>query len=155
MASEDDISKLTGDMYRQWEKAMGTWWDQTLESPAFLNGVNENLKAQATARKGYTEQVDKAMTDMHLPSRQDVVRIAKIASLLEDKVLAVEDRLLAIGDTLARIEKDTLRARVDAAKALVTVQERLISIEERLDRIATALDLREKPAPSRARAGKA
>lgn len=152
MPNEDDLSKLTGEMYRQWEKAMGTWWDQTLESPAFLNGVNENLKAQAAARKGYTEQVDKAMGDMHLPSRQDVVRIAKIASMLEDKVLGLEDRLLQHSDALARIEKETLRARVDAAEALVTVQERLIAIEDRLDRIAAALDVREKPA--RTRAGK-
>ena len=32
------------------------------------------------------------MADLHLPSRQDVIRVAKIASMLEDRLLGLEDR---------------------------------------------------------------
>jgi len=141
---EDDLSKLGGELYRQWEMAMTAWWDQALESPAFVKGMGDGLGAASSARKAYTDQVDKTMADLHLPSRKDVVRVAKIASMLEDRLLALEDRFLEQADTLARVEKETLRARVDAAEALVTVQERLAGIEARLDGIAAALG---EPAP--------
>lgn len=140
MRAEDDVSKLTGDLYRQWEKSMETWWDGVLESPEFLKGMGKNLEAQGKARKSYEEGVDKTMGDLHLPSRKDVIRLAKVASMLEDKLLSVEDQVLAHGDALGRIEKDTLKARIDAAEALVAVHEKLGAIEARLDRVLSALE---------------
>lgn len=118
----DDTSKLSGEMYRQWEKSMATWWGQVLESPAFLSQLGQGVEAQAKAKKTWEDQVDRTMGEMHLPSRSDVTRLARVASRLEDRLLSMEDRLLAMQDQLDRIEKETLRARVDAAEALVAVQ---------------------------------
>jgi hypothetical protein len=151
MATEDDVSKLGGEMYRNWEKAMTTWWDHVLESPAFVKSMGDGLGQASTARKAWTQQVDKTMADLHLPSREDVVRIAKIASLLEDRLLGLEDRLLAQADAMASLEKETLKARIDAADALVTVTDRLAAIDARLDRIASALEA-DKPARARSKA---
>lgn len=128
----EDLSKLTGEMYRQWEKSMAGWWDKVLESPDFLGALGQNVEAQAKARKAWETQVDRSMGELHLPSRSDVVRLARVASLLEDRLLSLEDRLLAMQDQLGRIEKDSLQARIDAAEALLTVQERLAGIEARL-----------------------
>ncbi len=114
-----DFSKLSGDMYRGWEDAMTNWWDQVLESPAFLSGLGKNLEAQTRTRSAYEDKVDEAMTNMHLPSRKDVVQLARIATLLEDRILLMEDRLLGMSDQLTRIETELLRARVDAAEALL------------------------------------
>ncbi len=129
----EDVSGLTGELYRQWERSMAEWWDKVLESPAFMSGMGDTLAWQAKSRGQWEDHVDGTMEQLHLPSRKDIVRLARIATLLEDRILSMEDSLLEIGDQLNRIEAETLRARVDAAEALVTVQERLASIEARLE----------------------
>ncbi|MFT4627572.1 MAG: hypothetical protein ACI8PZ_006258 [Myxococcota bacterium] len=142
-----DLSDLSGELYRHWEKSMTTWWDQVLESPAFLDAVNTNLGQQARGRKQWEDKVEHTMSAMHLPSRKDVVRIARIATLLEDKVLAVEDRLLEQGDQLDRIEKETLEGRLGAAEAMVALQDKLESLEAKIDALTSALA--DRPAPER------
>lgn len=153
MNTRDDWSKKSGEAYRVWEKAMGAWWDKVLESPEVLKKVNENLKTQSQARRVYEDGIDTTMSNLHLPSRKDVVRVARIAGLLEEKILGVEDKLLAMEDRLERIEKETLRARIDAAEALLTVQDQLAATLARLDQLTALLEGREasdKTAPKRA-----
>lgn len=149
MATTDRFTRLTGDLYRSWEKSMTQWWDQVLDNPAFLNQLGENLTAQSAARAHYEDHVDQTMATMHLPSRKDVVRLARIATLLEDRILAMEDRMLELSDRLERMERDALQARVDAAEALVAVSDKLDSIDGKLDAPAD-----EKPAAKRSRSKK-
>lgn len=153
MPTTDRFSRLTGDLYRSWEKSMTQWWDQVLDSPAFLSTLGENLTAQSAARARYEDHVDQSMAAMHLPSRKDVVRLARIATLLEDRILTLEDRLLSLEDQLARIEKETLRARVDAAEALVAITEKLDALDGRLAATQVAAPVA-APAPKRGRAAK-
>lgn len=143
----DDLSKLTGEWYSHWEKSMSRWWDQLLDDPTFIKGMGDNLAVQARTRHAWEQQVDKTMENMHLPSRKDVVRVARIASLLEDKVLAIEDRLFDQSDAIARVEKETLQARIDAAEALVTVQDKLESLEAKLDALTEAVGKLEPSKP--------
>ncbi len=153
-----DLKDLSTEMYRQWETSMAKWWDGVLDDPTFIKGMGDNLSAQSRARKGFEEQVDKQMEAMHLPSRKDVVRVARIASLLEDKVLAVEDALLEQHDALARMEREGLKARVDQVESLVAVHDRLDAIEAKLDALLSALGTEspksDKPAPRARRGGK-
>ncbi len=137
----DDLSKLSGELYRQWESSMTRWWDQVLEDPGFVKGMGENLAGQAKMRGQWEEGVDKSMEAMHLPSRKDVVRLAKIASLLEDRLVALEDRVLEQGDVLQRVEKETLRARIDAAEARVAVQDKLAALDAKLDALLAAANV--------------
>jgi hypothetical protein len=142
--------KVASDAYRQWEKAMGAWWEKVLETPSFLDGMGKGLEAQASARKQYEGAVDQAMSQWHLPSRSDVVRLARIAAMLEEKSLSLEDRMLEMGDALARAEREALKARVDAAETRVALEDRLLAIESRLEAIADKLDARaKKPVASR------
>lgn len=153
-----DLKDLSTEMYRQWETSMAKWWDGVLDDPTFIKGMGDNLAAQSRVRKGFEEQVDKSMEAMHLPSRKDVVRVARIASLLEDKVLALEDALLEQHDALQRIEKESLSSRVDQAESLLSVQDRLDTIEAKLDTLLAALGgaapEATKPAPRGRRASK-
>jgi hypothetical protein len=114
---------------------MSRWWDHVLEDPGFVKSMGDGLAGQAKLRGQYEDGVDRTMEAMHLPTRKDVVRLAKIASMLEDRLVAVGDRVLEQGDVLQRVEKETLKARVDAAEALLAVQERLATIESKLDRL--------------------
>lgn len=121
------------DMHKAWEKAMTQWWDTVLESPAFTETMGQGLAGHEKVRKAYEEQVDKNLQAMHLPTRKDLVRVAKICSLLEDRLLALEDRLLELEDSRAEAERAALEARIAAAEAQLEHNERLSSIEARLD----------------------
>lgn len=134
-----DLKDMSTEMYRAWETSMTKWWDAVLDDPQFIKGMGDNLSAQSRARKGYEDQVDKTMESMHLPSRKDVVRVARIASLLEDKIIGLEDALLEQTDAIGRVEAESLKARVDAAEALVTVQERLEALDAKLDALVEAV----------------
>lgn len=145
MPAQPDLSKLSGEMYRQWEHAMSQWWDQVLESPAFLNAMGQNLSAQSKARSGFEEAVDQSMAQLHLPSRKDLTRLTRVVTQLEDRLLSMEDRLLEMNDKLGELERETLKARVEAAETRMEMRERLAELEQRLE----AAPPKKKAAPRR------
>ena len=152
MSETPDFMKMSQQIYDQWEKGMSAWWDQVLENPAFLSALGENVANQSRMRGAYAKAVDENLSKMHLPTRGDLVRVARIATLLEEKVLQVEDHLLNIQDTLSRIEKEAITARIDAAETRIELRERLAQLEARLE--AARLDMRDletEPAGQRAR----
>lgn len=130
----NEYTRASAEMFRTWEKAMGSWWDQVLEAPAFLGTVNQGMSGAAKARGAYTQAVDSLLEQAHLPTRQDLVRVARIATLLEDRLLAQEDLLLDMKDRLAVAEKDALKARIDAAETRVELSGKLDEVLARLDR---------------------
>jgi hypothetical protein len=111
---------------------MGAWWDQVLQSPAFLHVMGENLVARTQARANYERAVDTAMDRMHLPTRRDIGRVARIATLLEERLLAQEDILLSLRDELQAAQADAVRARIDAAQARLDMQAELQQLREEL-----------------------
>lgn len=108
---------------------MTAWWDQVLESPAFLGPVNSGLGGVAQARGAYTRGVDQFLTQAHLPTREDIVRLLRVATQLEDRLLAQEDLLLRLGDDARSAEKAALEARIQSAEAQIALNERLAAIE--------------------------
>ena len=149
--SNPDLDRVSSEMYKTWEKAMGAWWDEVLESPAFLGTVNKNLKHSADARGATTQAMDAWMTQMHLPTRDDIVRVARIASLLEDRLLAQEDLLLEMKDRLVAAEKEAVKARIEAAETRIALEDRLASVDAALRSLGTP---GAPPAPVRRNAAK-
>ncbi|MCK6521060.1 hypothetical protein L6R49_06405 [Myxococcota bacterium] len=148
-----DLSKLSGELYRQWEKGMAQWWDQVLESPAFLSGMGQSLSGQAQARANYEQAVDQTLEQLHIPSRKDFIRLTRVATMLEDKLLSLEDKLLAVSDQLAAQERETLLARVDAAEARIEAREQLAALQARLDALeGKAAPAATEPAEQKGRA---
>jgi chromosome segregation ATPase len=142
MATADgtaDFQQFTDDMYKMWEQSMATWWDQVLDSPEFLGASGKGLSAMANARRQYEANVDEQLTKMHLPTRGDLTRLARIATLLEERVLKMEDTVLEVKDLLvereARIqslEKEVLQARIEATEARVELRETLAALKDQL-----------------------
>lgn len=112
-----DLNQLSGDLYRQWEKAMGSWWEQVVDSPAFLGAMSKQVGQMAEARGRYEEAVDESLERMHLPTRTDLVRLTRLVTQLEERVLSQEDLILSLQDRLEGMEKEIMRARVEAAEA--------------------------------------
>jgi hypothetical protein len=128
MASSPEMNKLGDELYRHWERAMGSWWDQVLETPAFLGAMGQNLEAMANARGQYERAVDDTAERFHLPSRSDVVRVARVASMLEDRLLQQEDLILGLQDQLARLEREAVQARIEAAEARIELRDTLVAL---------------------------
>lgn len=137
-AQNPDLGKLGDELYKHWEKAMGSWWDQVLESPQFLGSMAKNLEGASKARGQYERAVDDTMERMHLPTRNDVVRVAKIAAMLEERLLQQEDLVLDLQDRLAAMQKETVQARIEAAEARLELRETLAVLKDELVRLRTA-----------------
>lgn len=146
-----DLTKLTGDLYRQWEQAMSSFWDQAVDNPGFLGAMTGNLADMADARARYEEAVDQSLERLHLPTRKDVVRLARIANLLEERLLAQEDRILEQQDRLVALEREVVQARVEAAEARIEAREQLCAVLDRIDALDAKLS--GEPVARRARKG--
>lgn len=128
----DGMGQLPEEMYRIWERSMTEWWDQVLDSNAFLKTLGENLSTQTQARSQYERSVDETLTRMHLPTRSDLTRLARISSLLEERLLKQEDLLLEMTDRMALLEKEALQARIEATEARLELRERLAELQGQL-----------------------
>ena len=137
-----DLGKLGDELYHHWERAMGSWWDQVLDTPGVLGAMGQGLGATARARGQYERSVDDTMQKLHLPTRGDVVRVAKIAGMLEERLLQHEDLVLELKDQVARLERETVVARIEAAEARLELRETLAAL--RAD-IGSAPARRNKP----------
>lgn len=104
-----------------------------------MRRVGEQIAARSALRGAWEAQVDRSMESMHLPSRTDLLRLARIVSSLEDRLVAVEDQVFEQSVQRSRLERETLKARVHAAEALVTVTERLACLEEKIDALCERL----------------
>ena len=152
--ARSDGSQMATEMYEAWEKSMTTWWDQVLESPAFLKSMGSGVTQQVQGRRAYEDAVDTTLEKFHLPTRADLTRVARITSLLEDRLLSLEDRLLTLEDRLVASEKATLQARIDAGEARLAAEDRLAAIEDRLIAIAEKLGSTSEEPTARPRRGR-
>jgi len=117
---------------------MGAWWDQVLRSPAFLAAMSESLAARTQARATYERTMEGAMDRMHLPTRKDIGRVARVATLLEERLLAQEDLLLSVKDQLAAAQRDAVQARIDAAEARLELKQEIVSLRAQLAELRPA-----------------
>jgi hypothetical protein len=130
--------RAAAELYQHWERAMGTWWDEVLASPAVLSTMGRGLSAQSTARQQYERAVEEQLARLHLPTRGDLVRMTRIATLLEEKLLQQEDTLLALREELAEARRDALAARVESAEARVELRSSLAALQQALGAHAPA-----------------
>src|SRR5690348_13647921 len=108
-----------GELYREWERSVATWWNTVLDDPAFVRGMGDAAAGRGRAVAMAQESVDKTMEAWHLPSKRDLVRLSRIASMLEDRLVELEDQVADVIGALERIEKEALKARIHAAEARV------------------------------------
>ena len=134
---------LSDEMYRLWEQGMTSWWDQALSSSAFRSHLGENLANQRRARDQYERSVDETLSRMHLPTRSDLTRLARIATLLEERLLQQEDTLLAMKAQLSQLEKEALHARIEATEARIEAREAQADMSARLRALQARLAILE------------
>jgi hypothetical protein len=131
-ATDDRWSRWSAELYHSWERGMTAWWDRVLDAPEVLDALNETLSGQVRTRSAARAAGQRWMERMNLPTRDDLTRLARIATLLEEKLLSMEDQLLAMRDHLGTVEKEAVRARIEAAETRLALTERLVALEARL-----------------------
>jgi hypothetical protein len=157
-----DFSRFTNDMYQLWEQSMTSWWDQVLDSPEFLGASGKGLSAMAQSRKDYEKKVDETLVQMHVPTRGDMTRLARIATLLEERILKMEDTVLETRDlieardtTIVQLERGVVEARIEAVEARLELRETLASMQAQLnaiqERTVAAPAAKTKPATAKAK----
>ncbi|MEQ1569180.1 MAG: hypothetical protein ABMA64_26325 [Myxococcota bacterium] len=132
------------DGFREWERSVAAWWNTVLDDPAFVRGMGDAMAGRSQVAQQVQEGVDRTLDAWHLPSKRDLVRVAHIASLLEDRLVGLEDTVADLTERLDRIEKEALRARIDAAEVRLMLDQRLDAIDAGLARLSAPPA---KPAP--------
>jgi hypothetical protein len=133
-----DFQKMSNDFYKQWEQSMTQWWDQVIDSPAFLDAMGKNAAGYAKARGNWQKSMDDMADKLHMPGKGDLVRLARICTMLEERLLRQEDHILLLQDRLETLEKEAIQARIEAAEARLEQRERLQRLEELLVKLSDA-----------------
>jgi hypothetical protein len=142
-----------GEWYETWERSLAAWWDKVLDTPDVLRTANQSLAAQVEARKAMHQTGQRWMERMNLPTRADLSRLVRIATLLEEKLLGLDDRLLDVQDRVIAAEREAVRARVEAAETRLLLLERIAALEDRLREATASGSARGGAAPSRRKRG--
>lgn len=138
-------TRLGEQLFSSWERGMHAWWDQVLQSPAFLGVMSENLASRTQARAAYERTMETTLDRMHLPTRKDIGRVARIASLLEERLLAQEDILLEMKDQLVGAQREAVQARIEAAQARLALADEVRGLRAELARLQGKIE--EVPPP--------
>ena len=112
---------------------------------------SQQAGSQARGRKVYEDAMDESLRRMHLPTRDDVVRMTRIATLLEERLLAQEDTLLQLSDELTATQKEVVLARIEAAEARIAHSAEVAALSAKLDALQQQLAQPAKAAPRRTR----
>jgi hypothetical protein len=95
------------DLMAQWKQFLDQWiaaWSRVLEQAMGTEAFAKTLGAQMQgflntanpAKKAAEQQIEGSLAGLGLPSRSQVVSLAKQIVLLEEKVEALEDKLDAV-----------------------------------------------------------
>ncbi len=127
-------NEASNQLYEQWEKGMTEWWESMMQNPAFLGSLGDNMASMTQMRTAWDDAIDQGLERARMPTRKDMIRLASIVSLLEDKLMKVEDQLLNSNDRLVEMEKALLVSRIESAEMRLELNERLSRIELALER---------------------
>jgi hypothetical protein len=127
-------NEASNQLYEQWEKGMTEWWESLMQNPAFLGSLGDNMANMTQMRTAWDDAIDQGLDRARMPTRKDMIRLASVVSLLEDKLLKVEDQLLNSHDRLIEMEKALLTSRIESAEMRLELNERLSRMELALER---------------------
>ncbi len=137
---------------------MKQWYDATNESWAtvigniigtekFVESAGQFLESYASLYRTFRRANEEFFSNLQLPTRSDIARVAELVIEVENKVESVEDGLESFEDNYARAIPDNLKERLEQVErkidALPGTFQKLTTVdglEKRLDRVENKLD---------------
>ncbi|MEL6342606.1 MAG: hypothetical protein AAFV53_05700 [Myxococcota bacterium] len=117
-------------LFTQWQANMAQWWQQALNLP----------QPPAQVRDRYELLVDATLQQMHLPSRTDLTRLARITDRLQALLSQQNNERYVLQEHIARLEKEVVQARIEAVESRLALRDQLQSIEQRLASVEAATE---------------
>ena len=99
MSNQDpfDFGGSFREMVTQWERSYDAFANQFMGTETFSRSMNQAQDAQLAAQKAFQEFVSKNLEAMHLPSRDDLLRIGEAVRRVDAKLDRLEAMMLAQG----------------------------------------------------------
>jgi polyhydroxyalkanoic acid synthase PhaR subunit len=137
---------------------MKQWYDATNESWAtvigdiigtekFMESAGQFLESYASLYKTFSRANEEFFSNLQLPTRSDIARVAELVIEVENKVESIEDALEVFEDNYARTIPGNLEERLEQVErkldALPDTFQKLATVdglEKRLDRVESKLD---------------
>jgi polyhydroxyalkanoic acid synthase PhaR subunit len=146
--------------FRQWYEATSETWakvvDDVIGSEKFIEAASPFLEVYANFAKALRSANEEYFSNLQLPTRSDMARVAGLVVTLEEKVDKVEDALENLAEAragqveslegrLGRVENTltALSASLEKSELAGTVEglaKRLNEVESKLDKVLTALE---------------
>ena len=88
-----DPSAIFRDWVTQWERSFDSFANQVMGTEGFSQTMNEFQKAQLGAQRLMVESMGQLLSNMNMPTREDVLRLAEAVQALDRRMERLEERL--------------------------------------------------------------
>ncbi len=97
-----DPTEAFRDMVTQWERNFDAFANQVMGTESFSKSMNQAQDAQLAAQKAFRDVVSKNLEAMHLPSRDDILRLGEAVHRLDRRLARIEEMLVSADNTPPR-----------------------------------------------------
>jgi polyhydroxyalkanoic acid synthase PhaR subunit len=115
----------------KWSKAFG----DAIVTKQFVEAMSSVLESYTSFSKMFRRACEVYFSNLQLPTRSDIARLAGLVVNLEEKVDRIEDSLESLGNDSAQVSTGASLQRLEA---------RLGQVESKLERVLAALEKMEK-----------
>lgn len=90
-----DFGDTFRDLVTQWERNFDAFANQFMGTESFSKQMNQAQDAQLAAQQAYRQFVSRNLEAMHLPSRDDILRLGEAVHRLDRRLAKIEEQLAA------------------------------------------------------------
>ncbi len=88
-----DPSALFRDWVTQWERNFDSLANQFMGTEGFSQAMNEFQKSQLNAQRMFAETMTQILTNLNMPTRDDVLRLSEAVAVLDRRLERIEETL--------------------------------------------------------------
>lgn len=127
-----DPFKIWKDMYEKTESAWNDTIQETLGKESFSEGLGNTLNSYLQYQEFVTKTAESYLTQMNMPSRDEVANVASLVINTESKVDDVEEQLEQLAENYT--------------KEINSLKRTISNLDKKLDRILSEVEKKEKAA---------
>lgn len=101
----------------QWERSFDAMANQLMGTEGFSQAMNEFQKSQLSAQRMFAENMTQFLTNMNMPTREDILRLGEAVQGLDRRLERIEAQLSIKSDTAAPRAKRVPRTKQPAGQA--------------------------------------
>ncbi len=88
-----DPSALFREWVTQWERNFDSLANQFMGTEGFSQAMNEFQKSQLNAQRMFAETMTQILTNLNMPTRDDVLRLSEAVAVLDRRLERIEESL--------------------------------------------------------------